>query len=53
MKKILSIIALTTLTGCYAVPRIEIAETLEFDYQIQNVRPMSYSDLLCCQDCNA
>jgi hypothetical protein len=53
MKKILALIAIFSLSGCIAVPRIEMADSLDFDYQIQNVRPMSYTDLLCCYDCNA
>jgi hypothetical protein len=53
MKKILALISIISLTGCIAVPRIEMAETLDFDYQIQNVQPLSYTDLLCCYECNA
>jgi len=52
-QKTLALIAIISLTGCIAIPRIEMAETIEFDYQIQNVRPVSYTDLLCCYDCTA
>jgi hypothetical protein len=53
MKKIFALAAILSLTGCIAVPRIDIPETLTFDYQIENVQPLSYTDLLCCYECNA
>ncbi len=51
--KIFALTALLSLTGCMITPRIEMAETLHFDYVTPNMTPMSYSDLLCCYDCTA
>lgn len=39
------------LSGCIATPRIEIPERISFDYVPASVQPMSYSDLLCCEQC--
>ena len=43
---------LLPLSGCIITPRIDISEQLDFDYVPQQP-PMSYSDLLCCYDCQA
>ena len=51
--KIFAIVALVSLTGCIATPRIELAETLSFDNEMPDQRPMSYNDLLCCYECHA
>lgn len=53
LTKTFVIVALLSLTGCIATPRIELAETLNFDYELPNQQPMSYNDLLCCYDCHA
>lgn len=48
------IIALTSailLTACVATPRIDIPNTLSFNYQPPSQAPMSYNDILCCYDC--
>ena len=41
------------LSGCVITPEIEMTERLDFDYVPQNVQPMSYNDLLCCEQCSA
>lgn len=51
LTKILAAAALISLTGCIATPRIELTETINFDYVVPDVAPMSYADLLCCYDC--
>ena len=46
-------IALGSLTGCVVSPRIELSQSLYFDAPMPNQTPMSYGDVLCCEDCNA
>jgi len=47
------IVAMLCLTSCIATPRIDIPDTLTFDYELPNQTPMSYNDLLCCYECHA
>jgi hypothetical protein len=42
-----------TLSGCLITPEVEFSQKLEFDYVPPNVQPMSYNDLLCCEQCRA
>jgi hypothetical protein len=51
-KTLTLILCLNALSACVATPRIEIPDTLSFNYQIPNVQPMSYNDVLCCVDCH-
>jgi hypothetical protein len=48
----LLVVVLFQLSGCVATPRVEISQQLDFDY-VPNMSPMSYSDMLCCYDCQA
>lgn len=50
-RMIIALIAALALTGCVATPRIEIPNTLSFNYQIPSQAPVSYNDMLCCYDC--
>ncbi len=52
-ENILALVAIISLSGCVAIPRIEIPDALTFDYEMPSQQPMSYSDLLCCYECNA
>lgn len=45
--------ALFSLSACVVTPRIEIPDNISFNYYVPNQQPMSYSDVLCCYDCNA
>lgn len=52
--KILALImVMTQLSACVASPRIEIPERFTFDYVPASVQPMSYADMLCCEQCSA
>lgn len=53
MKTKLGILAIVafSLSGCIAVPRLEVAETLTFDHIHVVQQPMSFSDIHCCYDC--
>jgi hypothetical protein len=53
LKSALAVLALISLSGCIAIPRIDIPETLTFDYELPSQQPMNYSDLLCCYECQA
>ena len=46
-------IALGSLTGCVVTPRVELSESLYFDAPMPNQAPMSYGDVLCCEQCSA
>lgn len=45
--------ALVQVSACVATPRIELSESLYFDYVAPNQSPMNYGDLLCCEQCSA
>lgn len=46
------ILAASLLSGCIATPRIEFPERFSFDYVPATAAvPMSYADLLCCDQC--
>lgn len=50
--RIIALIAIAMqLSGCIATPRIEIPERFSFDYVPASVKPMSYADMLCCDQC--
>lgn len=44
---------LLQVSACVVSPRIELSESLYFDYSIPNQTPMNYGDLLCCEQCSA
>lgn len=52
-KTLIALLASLAISGCVAVPRVEIQETLSFDYEMPDQTPMSYNDLLCCYQCHA
>lgn len=53
-KRIILLCALMgTLSGCIVTPRIELSETIYFDAPMPNQTPMTFSDLLCCEQCTA
>ena len=52
-KTSLLLAALFSLSACVATPRIEIPDTISFNYVIPDQSPLSYSDILCCTDCRA
>ena len=41
----------TQLSACIITPRFEVTEKLNFDYVPVSAQPMSYNDLLCCEQC--
>jgi len=45
--------ALLPLGGCIMIPRIVVAEKINFDAPLPDHRPLSYNDLLCCYHCHA
>lgn len=52
--RILLLIALIApLAGCYAYPRIEVADRIEFNYTPHSLKPMNADDMLCCYRCEA
>lgn len=52
LQQTLAILAILFLSGCMAVPRFDIPDTLTFDYELPSQQPMTVSDLMCCYDCN-
>jgi ABC-type microcin C transport system permease subunit YejE len=51
-KTLLTLVALFSLSGCIATPRIEFAERINFDYIPASYTPMTQNDLMCCEYCS-
>ncbi len=51
VRPLLSALSLLLLSACIATPRIEIPDQLSFNYVVPNQQPMSYSEIMCCVDC--